>query len=68
VRGTVAPAAENATTLGGPLAAALGGWSTVTVTGDEVAALGGTVRLESTVGKGTTVTCELPQEAGVRVG
>jgi len=33
-----------------------------------VAALGGTVRLESTVGKGTTVTCELPQEAGVRVG
>ena len=27
-----------------------------------VAALGGTVRIESTVGKGTTVTCVLPQE------
>ena len=26
-----------------------------------VAALGGTVRLDSTVGKGTTVTCVLPQ-------
>jgi two-component system phosphate regulon sensor histidine kinase PhoR len=32
-----------------------------------VAALGGAVHLESTVGKGTTVTCELPQEAAVRV-
>jgi len=30
-----------------------------------IAALGGTVRLESTVGKGTTVTCYLPQHAGV---
>ena len=28
-----------------------------------VAALGGTVRIESTVGKGTTVTCVLPQRA-----
>ena len=28
-----------------------------------VAALGGTVRLDSTVGKGTTVTCVLPQDA-----
>jgi two-component system, OmpR family, phosphate regulon sensor histidine kinase PhoR len=30
-----------------------------------VAALGGTVRLESSVGKGTTVTCLLPQESRV---
>ncbi len=33
-----------------------------------VAALGGSVRLESTVGTGTTVTCVLPQESGVAVG
>jgi two-component system phosphate regulon sensor histidine kinase PhoR len=33
-----------------------------------VAALGGTVRLESAVGRGTTVTCVLPQDAGVAVG
>jgi two-component system, OmpR family, phosphate regulon sensor histidine kinase PhoR len=32
-----------------------------------VAALGGTVRLESSVGKGTTVTCVLPQESRVFV-
>ena len=29
-----------------------------------VAALSGTLRLESTVGRGTTVTCQLPQPAG----
>jgi hypothetical protein len=28
-----------------------------------VAALGGTVHIDSTVGKGTTVTCVLPQDA-----
>ena len=32
-----------------------------------VAALGGTVRLESTVNRGTTVTCLLPQDAAVPV-
>jgi two-component system phosphate regulon sensor histidine kinase PhoR len=32
-----------------------------------VAALGGTVRLESSVGKGTTVTCVLPQESRMAV-
>ena len=33
-----------------------------------VAALGGTVRLESAVGRGTTVTCVLPQDAGMAAG
>ena len=33
-----------------------------------VAMLGGTVKLESTVGRGTTVTCLLPQSADVPVG